>query len=217
MSAQGMGGSRSCPWVSMPRGISSFFPMSGCKSSSMPSAKRRGSTWKRPSLSRQDGALGLLGPAHRTQQDVDGPGGRDRARDFQPAAPGLCARRLRLMRGTYASPSPRMRMTRTFWWGLWRRGYGSGVNGTPDRPYQPHRPKSLDWQIPAGQWRVMVFRRSTRAAKLHHREFYPASMGGRSLQPAAVRNYCNYLGGVLYQAFWGRVRQDRGQHVLRQL
>ncbi len=60
----------------------------------------------------------------------------------------------------------------------------------------------LNWQIPPGQWRLMVFRlKYTGQQNSTTENFIRRQWVVDHFSQKAVRNYCDYLGGVLYQAF----------------
>ena len=60
----------------------------------------------------------------------------------------------------------------------------------------------LDWQIPSGQWRLMVFRlKYTGQQNSTTENFIRRQWVVDHFSPQAVRNYCDYMGGALYQAF----------------
>lgn len=79
----------------------------------------------------------------------------------------------------------------------------SGVNGNTLIDLTNHVDQNrLDWQIPAGQWRVMIFRQKYTGQQNSTTEnFIRRQWVVDHFNPQAVRNYCDYLGGVLYQAF----------------
>ncbi len=60
----------------------------------------------------------------------------------------------------------------------------------------------LHWQIPSGQWRVMVFRLKYTGEQNATTENFPRRQWVVDhFSKEAVRNYCEYLGGTFYQAF----------------
>jgi len=80
---------------------------------------------------------------------------------------------------------------------------GSGIDGTTlvdlSRQFSQNR---LDWNIPAGQWRLMVFRlKYTGQQNSTTENFVRRQWVVDHFNPEAVTRYCDYLGGRLYQAF----------------
>lgn len=60
----------------------------------------------------------------------------------------------------------------------------------------------LDWEIPSGQWRVMVFRlKYTGQRNSTTENFVRQQWVVDHFSKKAVQNYCDYMGGALYRAF----------------
>ncbi len=60
----------------------------------------------------------------------------------------------------------------------------------------------LRWQIPTGQWRVMVFRlKYTGERNATTENLTPQHWSVDHFSKEAMRNYCEYLGGAFYDAF----------------
>jgi len=80
---------------------------------------------------------------------------------------------------------------------------GSGLNGQTliDLSAQLNQNR-LEWQIPSGQWRLMVFRlKYTGQQNSTTENFLRRQWVVDHFSPKAVTNYCDYLGGKLYEAF----------------
>jgi hypothetical protein len=80
---------------------------------------------------------------------------------------------------------------------------GSGLNGHTliDLSAQRNQDR-LEWQIPSGQWRLMVFRlKYTGQQNSTTENFLRRQWVVDHFSQKAVTNYCDYLGGKLYEAF----------------
>jgi hypothetical protein len=80
---------------------------------------------------------------------------------------------------------------------------GSGVNGNTLIDLTSRISQNrLDWQIPSGPWRVMVFRlKYTGQQNSTTENFIRRQWVVDHFSQQAVTNYCDYLGGKLYEAF----------------
>ena len=80
---------------------------------------------------------------------------------------------------------------------------GNGLDGTSlvDLTSQVEKGE-LHWQIPSGEWRLMVFRLKYTGEQNATTENFPRRQWVVDhFSKEAVRNYCEYLGGTFYQAF----------------
>jgi (4-O-methyl)-D-glucuronate---lignin esterase len=80
---------------------------------------------------------------------------------------------------------------------------GPGLNGNTliDLSDQVSQNR-LDWQVPSGQWRLMVFRlKYTGQQNSTTENFLRRQWVVDHFSQEAVTKYCDYLGGKLYQAF----------------
>jgi len=68
---------------------------------------------------------------------------------------------------------------------------------------------TLEWDVPSGQWRLMVFRLEFTEQQCSAQSFEPPPMVIDHLNGGAVRRYCEHLGGLIDQT----VGQDFGTTV----
>jgi hypothetical protein len=83
---------------------------------------------------------------------------------------------------------------------------GTGLDGNTliDLSRQVNQ-SHLEWHVPPGSWRLMAFRLKYTAQQCSTtNNFIRPQWVIDHLSKKAVSNYCDYLGGVLYQAFGGQ-------------
>ena len=60
----------------------------------------------------------------------------------------------------------------------------------------------IEWDVPAGQWRLMAFWLEFTGQENQAQSFTPTPMVIDHLSKGAVQRYCDYLGGTYFKAFY---------------